>query len=77
MNQVFTYVKNKDTSNLGNVNGIILYAKTNEEIVPDNDYIMSGGRISVKMLDFNCDFKSITKQLDTLVDKYFKLLKFI
>ena len=49
--QIFTYVKNKDIS-LGNrphtVSGMLLYAKTEEEIQPDNVYQMSGNRISVK-----------------------------
>ncbi|NSW89452.1 MAG: hypothetical protein HPY74_02020 [Firmicutes bacterium] len=50
MYQIFTYVKNMDTANSGNVSGVLLYAKTDEEIVPDNDYMMNGNRISVKTL---------------------------
>ena len=65
--QIFTYVKNKDTSNAGNVSGILLYAKTDEKIVPDNDYMMSGNRISVKTLDLEADFSTIENQLRALV----------
>lgn len=68
--QIFTYVKNKDYTNSGNVSGIILYAKTEEEMVPDSDFLMSGNRIAVKTLDLNTDFANIAKQLDILVEKY-------
>lgn len=67
MYQIFTYIKNKDTTNSGSVSGILLYAKTDEEIVPDNDYMISGNRISVKTLDLNEDFPAIENQLSKLV----------
>lgn len=38
MYQVFAYVKNKDEHNSGKVSGMLLYAKTDEEILPDLDY---------------------------------------
>jgi 5-methylcytosine-specific restriction enzyme subunit McrC len=69
MYQIFTYVKNKDTTNSGNVSGVLLYAKTDEEIVPDIEYMMSGNRISVKTLDLNTDFSNIAKQLNTLTKR--------
>jgi len=70
--QIFTYVKNRDTANSGNVSGVLLYAKTDEEITPDNDYIMSGNHISVKTLDLNTNFSNIQMQLDLLLNKYFE-----
>lgn len=69
--QIFTYVKNRDTVNSGSVSGVLLYAKTDEEITPDNDYMMSGNRISVKTIDLNTEFNNIKKQLDVLVKSYF------
>ena len=57
--QIFAYVKNMDTANSGNVSGVLLYAKTNEEIVPDNKYMMSGNCICVKTLDLNTEFTNI------------------
>ena len=69
--QIFTYVKNRDKSGSGDVSGVLLYAKTDEEITPDSDYIMSGNRISVKTLDLNADFAKIVKQLDELAYSYF------
>lgn len=68
--QIFTYVKNKDVSGLGNVSGMLLYAKTDEEIFPDFDYMMSGNRISAKTLDLNSDFAEICFKLDTLIEKW-------
>lgn len=70
MYQIFTYVKNKDVNSSGDVSGVLLYARTNEEIVPNNDYIMSGNRISVKSLDLGSDFKNISNQLDLIVENF-------
>lgn len=46
--QIFAYVKNQDKDHTGDVSGLVLYAKTEEEIVPDCSYMMDGNRISVK-----------------------------
>jgi 5-methylcytosine-specific restriction enzyme subunit McrC len=70
--QIFAYVKNMDLDNSGNVSGILLYAKTDEEIVPDNDYIISGNRISVKTLDLNTDFSNIANQLNAIAERIFQ-----
>ena len=66
--QIFTYVKNQDVHNTGNVSGMLLYAKTNEAITPDCSFVMSGNRISAKTLDLNTDFSYISSQLDEIVD---------
>lgn len=68
--QIFAYVKNRDRGASGNVSGVLLYAKTDEEITPDYDYLMSGNRISVKTLDLNADFYKIAEQLDKLASNY-------
>ena len=67
MYQIFTYVKNFDKEQTGNVSGMLLYARTNEAIQPDNDYVIGGNKISVKTLDLNCDFEVIKKQLDSII----------
>jgi 5-methylcytosine-specific restriction enzyme subunit McrC len=69
--QIFTYVKNRDITNPGKVGGALLYAKTDEDITPDNDYRMGGNQISVKTLDLNTDFSQIKSQLNDLVSKFF------
>ena len=65
--QIFTYVKNLDTESTGNVSGMLLYAKTDELVLPNNNYKMSGNTISVKTLDLDCDFSEIRRQLDDIV----------
>jgi 5-methylcytosine-specific restriction enzyme subunit McrC len=69
--QIFTYVKNKDIGGSGNVGGVLLYAKTDEELTPDNEYLMSGNRISVKTLDMGSDFDIIQRKLRSLADNFF------
>lgn len=71
--QIFTYVKNLDTDNTGNVSGMLLYAKTDELILPNNNYKMGGNAISVKTLDLDCDFLEIRKQLDDIAIQHFDL----
>jgi 5-methylcytosine-specific restriction enzyme subunit McrC len=69
--QIFTYVKNKDIGGNGDVGGVLLYAKTDEELTPDNEYLMSGNRISVKTLDMGSDFDIIQRKLKSLADDFF------
>ena len=72
--QIFTYVKNKDAElkeTEHEVSGMLLYARTNEEIQPDNEYRMSGNRISVRTLDLNREFGEIEDQLKGFVREYF------
>lgn len=64
--QIYAYVKNLDKCQTGNVSGMLLYARTDELVLPDNEYSMGGNRISVKTLNLDCDFAEIRKQLDEL-----------
>lgn len=76
--QIFTYVKNKEVEMQGKdmeISGMLIYARTNESIQPDSDYVMSGNNISVKTLDLNQDFEIIKKQLDDIVYEYFNILQ--
>ena len=73
--QIFTYVKNKDIEfgeRPHTVSGMLLYARTDETIQPDNVYRMSGNRISVKTLDLNRDFSEIAAQLNAIVEEHFR-----
>lgn len=54
---------------------MLLYAKTDEEIQPDNVYQMHGNQISVKTLDLNKDFSEIKQQLARIADSHFALSK--
>ena len=80
MYQIYTYVKNKEAQVAGighQVSGMLLYAKTDEDMVPDNVYHMSGNKISVKTLDLGQEFSSIAGQLDAIVKEQFGLRKCI
>ena len=46
---------------------MLLYAKTDEEIYPDNANRIMGNRIEVRTLDLSGDFALIRKQLDAIV----------
>lgn len=72
--QIFTYVKNKEielSAQPHEVSGMLLYAKTDEEISPNHSYMMSGNKISVKTLDLDCDFHKIANQLNDIVKLHF------
>lgn len=71
--QIFTYVKNKEAKTVGVVSGALLYARTDETIVLNEDYVISGNRISIKTLDLNTDFSMIKKQLNELVEMFFNI----
>ena len=74
--QIFTYVKNKEyelADCLHEVSGMLLYAKTDEEITPNNQYLMSGNKISVRTLDLDCDFTEISAQLNKIAEEHFDL----
>lgn len=74
MYQIFTYVKNREAGFKNKahkpVSGMLLYAKTDEGIQPDNSYEMSGNIISIKTLDLNRDFKDISVQLDSIATSF-------
>ena len=67
--QIFTYVKNKQLEDSSKtVSGMLLYAKTEDEIQPDNKYHMSGNTISVKTIDLNREFSLIKEDLLKIAD---------
>ena len=73
--QIYTYVKNQDTDHTGNVSGMLIYAKTQEAIVPDfrkNIYNMDGNLIGATNLDLNREFKWIAQQLDDIAAEFFE-----
>ena len=73
--QIFTYVKNKEaelSKVQHEVSGMLLYARTDETLQPDNEYRTSGNRISVKTLDLYREFAEIEGQLKGIVREYFE-----
>ena len=74
--QIFTYVKNKEyelRDKEHKVSGMLLYAKTDEDVYPEQVYQMSGNQISVRTLDLNKPFTEIAEQLNAIVSMHFSL----
>ena len=69
--QIQSYVFHEDRNCSGTVDGMILYARTQEEIVPDGQLVFnSGNRIYFRNLDLNQKFDKIRKQLDEYIESY-------
>ena len=47
--QIFTYVKNLDVKDTGNVSGLLLYAKTDEDITPDGSSLTIRCKLAHKL----------------------------
>lgn len=69
--QVYTYVKNLDRDRTGNVSGMLLYAKTDEVMLPHNSYKMGGNKISVDTLNLDCEFDEIRQKLNVIAKQHF------
>jgi 5-methylcytosine-specific restriction enzyme subunit McrC len=72
--QIFTYVKNKEAEmsmQPHKVAGMLLYARTDEDIYPEKEYWMSGNQIEVRTLNLDGNFDLIKSQLDEIAEKYF------
>lgn len=69
--QINSYVLHEDKTHSGNVDGMLLYAKTQEAICPDGQMKHHDGNIIYfRNLDLNQDFGIIKHQLDSLISKY-------
>jgi len=72
--QVFTYVKNMQESlpaDAPPVSGMLMYARTDEAVLPDGDYLMSGNPISIRSLDLSREFEDVRQQLDAVAEEWF------
>ena len=66
--QIHTYVINCDAGHTGKVDGMLLYAKTEEDIVPDGHIsLRDGNAIYFKTLDLNQKFDKIKNQLNGFI----------
>ena len=64
--QIYSYVKNMDIDNTGNVTGMLLYAKNEESISKPIDAYFDKNRIIVNTIDLNQEFGKIKEQLDNI-----------
>ena len=66
--QIFSYVKNQQWTNKSRrVSGLLLYARTDEDVLPEGDYVIAGNRIAARSLDLNAEFSRICEQLNAIV----------
>lgn len=66
--QIHTYVMNEDKAHTGNVDGLLLYAKTAIDIQPYGNFKTNDGNIlMVRTMDLSRDFELIKNDLDKLV----------
>lgn len=70
--QIFTYVKNEQATAGKNkeVSGMLLYARTTEELQPNFEQRIDGNLICVRTLDLNCPFAQVRKQLNEITERY-------
>lgn len=68
--QIFTYVKNKDVDNTGNVSGMLLYAKTDEETFPNQTNKFGNNVITFRTIDLTQDFETVMQQLDEIAYEF-------
>lgn len=61
--QVLTYLDNAQAGRSIPVSGALLYARTDEEIVPDQRYLVHGKQLWVRTLDLNQPFQIIEEQV--------------
>ena len=69
--QIHTYVTEHDKDHSGSVDGMLLYAKTEETIVPNGQIKLKDGNvIYFKTLDLNQEFSEIENDLDSFLLGY-------
>lgn len=68
--QIFAYVKNMDKYNTGNVKGMLLYAKTDEDIFPNQSNNICNNSFSFIILDLTDSFDIVKSQLDDIAYKF-------
>lgn len=69
--QINSYVIHEDKDHTGNVDGMLLYVKTQEEVVPNGQMKLSDGNIIYfRNLDLDQNFGNIKHQLDSLIEQY-------
>ena len=68
LNQINTYVTQYDRDHHYNVDGMLLYAKTQDDIGDDKTIALQDGySLYIRTLDLNTDFADIKKRLDSFI----------
>ncbi len=66
--QMFTYINNWTLGENESIGGVVLYAKTSNDYLPNHDYWIKGKSLCVETIDLNMDFQSICNQLLRIAD---------
>lgn len=67
--QIFTYVKNAAAHDPSrNVSGMLLYARTDSTLQPDERYKLQGNEVFVSTLDLSCKFEQVASRLDSIAN---------
>lgn len=65
--QITSYAVNARAHHDDTVSGLLLYARTSDEVQPDVDVIIAGNRIGVQTLDLNLPWPELRTQLECLL----------
>lgn len=67
--QISAYIANMDVHHTGNVSGMLLYAQTDNESIPDSEFQIRGSasKIYVRTIDLNQDFANIRERLEDII----------
>ena len=68
--QIYTYVKNEQYHSNGRVSGVLLYAKTEESVLPNQTYSLDNNKITATALDLNKDFENIKTSLNAIIKNW-------
>lgn len=63
VNQIYTYVRNADKDNTGNISGMLLYAKTDDESIGWQEMKLGNNTFIITELDLSKEFEDIEKQM--------------
>lgn len=71
--QLFAYVKNAEPhlKPSAPIAGLLLYARTDEAVLPDSENVILGNPMAAKTLDLNRSFEEIRGSLHELIESYF------
>lgn len=70
MYQIYSYVKNMDKNHTGNVEGMLLYAGTDEPVKEMRDLSMDGNKFHVRTLDLSGEWSEIKHTLDEVASDF-------
>ncbi len=68
MYQIFTYIKNFEDLKPGKLSGMLLYAKVDDSVYPDDKFEFCGNYFYVRTIDLNKDFVYIKQQLNSIAN---------